>query len=178
MCAAEGDDGGGEEGGQEQQRQNSSQQQQQQPTGQLRRHKHRSLYRRLFGYVKEAWTGVKFALGTLLIVADSEFEDLETPLRYRPDSLETLCKATRFSQAELKRIYRGFKAECPTGLVKEETFKAIYAQFFPQGANTGQYAHYVFNTLDQDHTGILSFEVTIMLTPRYLFCISNNISCS
>lgn len=70
------------------------------------------------------------------LVADSELEDLETPPRYRPDSLESLCKATRFTQAEIKRIYRGFKAECPTGVVKEDTFKMIYAQFFPQG---GQY---------------------------------------
>ncbi|XP_068910792.1 Kv channel-interacting protein 4 isoform X2 [Tenebrio molitor] len=89
---------------------------------------------------------------------NSELEDLETPPRYRPDSLEALCKATRFTQAEIKRIYRGFKAECPTGVVKEETFKMIYSQFFPQGANTSQYAHYVFNTLDQDHSGLISFE--------------------
>ena len=27
-------------------------------------------------------------------------------------------------------------------------------------ANTSQYAHYVFNTLDHDHSGILSFEVS------------------
>ncbi|KAF5295579.1 hypothetical protein FQR65_LT10443 [Abscondita terminalis] len=90
---------------------------------------HRSrkpLYRRFFNYVRQAWTGVKFAL-------DSELEDLETPPRYRPDSLEALCRSTRFSEAEIKRIYRGFKAECPTGVVKEETFKMIYAQFFPQG---------------------------------------------
>lgn len=26
-------------------------------------------------------------------------------------------------------------------------------------ANTGLYAHYVFNTLDSDHSGIVSFEV-------------------
>ncbi|XP_018565548.1 Kv channel-interacting protein 4-like [Anoplophora glabripennis] len=89
---------------------------------------------------------------------NSELEDLETPPRYRPDSLEALCRATRFTQAEIKRIYRGFKAECPTGVVKEETFKMIYAQFFPQGANTSQYAHYVFNTLDQDRSGLISFE--------------------
>ncbi|XP_044258086.1 Kv channel-interacting protein 1-like isoform X1 [Tribolium madens] len=89
---------------------------------------------------------------------NSELEDLETPPRYRPDSLEALCKATRFTQAEIKRIYRGFKAECPTGVVKEETFKMIYSQFFPQGANTSQYAHYVFNTLDQQHSGLISFE--------------------
>lgn len=110
-----------------------------------------SFYKRLFNFVKQAWTGVKFAL-------DSEFEDLETPPRYRPDSLEALCRATRFTEAELKRIYRGFKAECPTGVVREDTFKGIYAQFFPQGANTSQYAHYVFNSLDQDRSGLLSFE--------------------
>ncbi|XP_074033352.1 A-type potassium channel modulatory protein KCNIP1 isoform X2 [Leptinotarsa decemlineata] len=89
---------------------------------------------------------------------NSELEDLETPPRYRPDSLESLCKATRFSEAEIKRIYRGFKAECPTGIVREDTFKMIYAQFFPQGVNSSQYAHYVFNTLDQDHSGLISFE--------------------
>ncbi|XP_043464475.1 Kv channel-interacting protein 1-like [Leptopilina heterotoma] len=88
---------------------------------------------------------------------DSEYEEEQIP-RYRPDSLASLCRATRFSEAELKRIYRGFKAQCPTGVVREETFKCIYSQFFPQGANASQYAHYVFNTLDQDHSGLLSFE--------------------
>ncbi|XP_015609076.1 Kv channel-interacting protein 1 isoform X2 [Cephus cinctus] len=91
----------------------------------------------------------------------SEYEEEQTP-RYRPDSLASLCRATRFTEAELKRIYRGFKAECPTGVVREETFKCIYSQFFPQGANTSQYAHYVFNTLDQDHSGLLSFEDFVM----------------
>lgn len=66
-------------------------------------------------------------------VLDSELEELETPIRYRPDSLSALCRTTRFSEAEIKRIYRGFKAECPTGVVREDTFKLIYAQFFPQG---------------------------------------------
>ncbi|XP_060526843.1 Kv channel-interacting protein 1-like isoform X1 [Cylas formicarius] len=111
----------------------------------------RPLHRRFFTYVREAWTGVKSAL-------DSELEDLETPPRYRPESLESLCRATRFTQDEIKRIYRGFKAECPTGVVREDTFKMIYAQFFPQGANSSQYAHFVFNTLDQDHSGLISFE--------------------
>lgn len=66
-------------------------------------------------------------------IADSEFEEHESTPRYRPESLRALCRATRFSEAELKRIYRGFKAECPTGMVREETFKAIYSQFFPNG---------------------------------------------
>lgn len=71
--------------------------------------------------------------------SDSELEELETTPRYRPDSLSALSRSTRFSEAEIKRIYRGFKAECPTGVVKEDTFKIIYAQFFPQG---GLYAYF------------------------------------
>lgn len=70
---------------------------------------------------------------------DSELEELETTPRYRPDSLSALSRSTRFSEAEIKRIYRGFKAECPTGVVKEDTFKIIYSQFFPQG---GLYAYF------------------------------------
>lgn len=69
---------------------------------------------------------------------DSELEEIETTPRYRPDSLGALSRSTRFSEAEIKRIYRGFKAECPSGVVKEDTFKIIYSQFFPQG---GLYAH-------------------------------------
>lgn len=128
------------------------------PQRRRRRHHHHSVYRRLLALVKSTWTGVKTALGIDQAVLDSEFEDLETPPRYRPDSLKALCRATRFTEAEIKRIYRGFKAECPTGVVREETFKGIYSQFFPQGANTSQYAHYVFNTLDHNHAGLLSFE--------------------
>lgn len=74
--------------------------------------------------------------------ADSELEELETTPRYRPDSLSALSRSTRFSEAEIKRIYRGFKAECPSGVVKEETFKIIYSQFFPQG---GLYAYFQFD---------------------------------
>ncbi|CAH0720138.1 unnamed protein product, partial [Brenthis ino] len=71
-----------------------------------------------------------------LTTADSELEELGEQLpRYRPDSIAALRRATRFSEPELKRLYRGFKAECPTGVVREETFKLIYSQFFPQGVN-------------------------------------------
>ncbi|XP_026685611.1 Kv channel-interacting protein 1 [Diaphorina citri] len=92
-------------------------------------------------------------------ISDSELEELgETPARYRPDSLQALSKATKFTEAEIKRIYRNFKAECPSGMVREDTFKGIYSQFFPQGANVSQYAHYVFKTMDHTQTGLLSFE--------------------
>ncbi|EEB13433.1 Calsenilin, putative [Pediculus humanus corporis] len=122
-----------------------------------KRRQNYSVYRRLLAIVKSTWTGVKTALGSSSS-SDLDFEESESPPRYRPDSLKSLCQATKFSESEIKRIYRGFKAECPTGVVREETFKGIYSQFFPQGANASQYAHYVFSTLDRNRSGILSFE--------------------
>ncbi|XP_060662333.1 class E basic helix-loop-helix protein 22 isoform X1 [Drosophila nasuta] len=132
------------------------------------RHRHRPLHRRLISYLRNLFQGsaAQNALTELLLALGciskhSELEEFETPARYRPDSLSALSRATRFTEDEIKRIYRGFKAECPTGVVKEDTFKVIYSQFFPQGgscANPTLYAHYVFNTLDQDHSGIVSFE--------------------
>ncbi|XP_037931612.1 uncharacterized protein LOC119666405 [Teleopsis dalmanni] len=116
------------------------------------RHRHRPLHRRFISYLRSLFQGSTAQ-------TDSELEEFETPARYRPDSLSALSRATRFTEDEIKRIYRGFKAECPTGVVKEDTFKVIYSQFFPQGANPTLYAHYVFNTLDQHHSGIVSFEL-------------------
>lgn len=66
---------------------------------------------------------------------DSEFDDLETPPRYRPESIQYFCRTTGFTESEIKKIYRNFKTECPTGLIKEDAFRGIYSQFFPQGGN-------------------------------------------
>lgn len=81
----------------------------------------------------------------------------ETEIRHKPECLEELCRLTKFSKKELQIIYRGFKQECPSGVVKEGTFQQIYAQFFPQG-DSNLYAHYVFNVFDQDQDGTVSFE--------------------
>ncbi|PBC34907.1 Kv channel-interacting protein [Apis cerana cerana] len=77
--------------------------------------------------------------------------------RHKPEELSTLAANTRFSRKEIQLIYRGFKQECPTGLVDEEAFKQIFSQFFPQG-DASQYAHYVFNTMKRKPSGKISFE--------------------
>ena len=41
-----------------------------------------------------------------------------------------------FSISEMKRIYRGFKTECPSGIITEEVFHGIYSRFFPHGGET------------------------------------------
>ncbi|KAM7162729.1 A-type potassium channel modulatory protein KCNIP1 isoform 1-T1 [Macrochelys suwanniensis] len=51
--------------------------------------------------------------------------------------------------------------ECPSGVVNEETFKQIYAQFFPHG-DASMYAHYLFNAFDTAQTGSVKFEGFVM----------------
>ncbi|KAF6103860.1 potassium voltage-gated channel interacting protein 3 [Phyllostomus discolor] len=87
--------------------------------------------------------------------SDSELE--LSMVRHQPEGLEQLQAQTKFTKKELQSLYRGFKNECPSGLVDEDTFKLIYAQFFPQGDAT-TYAHFLFNAFDADGNGAICFE--------------------
>ncbi|XP_048368894.1 calsenilin isoform X1 [Sphaerodactylus townsendi] len=87
--------------------------------------------------------------------SETEFE-LST-IRHQPEGLDQLQALTKFTKKELQSLYRGFKNECPSGLVDEETFKLIYSQFFPQGDAT-MYAHFLFNAFDVDRNGAIRFE--------------------
>ncbi|XP_015998399.2 calsenilin isoform X2 [Rousettus aegyptiacus] len=90
--------------------------------------------------------------------SDSSDSELElSTVRHQPEGLEQLQAQTKFTKKELQSLYRGFKNECPSGLVDEDTFKLIYAQFFPQGDAT-TYAHFLFNAFDADGNGAIHFE--------------------
>ncbi|MEJ1287597.1 hypothetical protein NN561_018618 [Cricetulus griseus] len=95
----------------------------------------------------------------LIDLSDDKIEDeLEmTMVCHRPEGLEQLEAQTNFTKRELQVLYRGFKNECPSGVVNEETFKQIYAQFFPHG-DASTYAHYLFNAFDTTQTGSVKFE--------------------
>ncbi|XP_068452364.1 calsenilin isoform X3 [Clinocottus analis] len=89
---------------------------------------------------------------------DSSDSDLElSTVRHQPEGLDQLQAQTKFTRKELQSLYRGFKNECPSGMVDEETFKTIYSQFFPQGDAT-TYAHFLFNAFDMDRNGSIRFE--------------------
>uniref|UniRef100_A0A3P8VDM6 Potassium voltage-gated channel interacting protein 1 n=1 Tax=Cynoglossus semilaevis TaxID=244447 RepID=A0A3P8VDM6_CYNSE len=106
---------------------------------------------------------VKFAVTLHRLVAgslkkDKDDDDLEmTMVCHRPEGLDQLEALTNFSKRELQVLYRGFKNECPSGVVNEETFKQIYSQFFPQG-DASTYAHYLFNAFDTTQSGSIKFE--------------------
>ncbi|XP_023184870.1 Kv channel-interacting protein 1 isoform X1 [Xiphophorus maculatus] len=134
------------------------------------------------GLVKFAFTLHKLVTGTL--IKDKADDDLEmTIVCHRPEGLDQLEAQTNFSKRELQVLYRGFKNECPSGVVNEETFKQIYSQFFPHGGedwasplllcrlisvyslpllsvapDASTYAHYLFNAFDTGHTGSIKFE--------------------
>ncbi|XP_070367827.1 calsenilin isoform X6 [Equus asinus] len=97
-------------------------------------------------------------LGPGTICSDSSDSELElSTVRHQPEGLDQLQAQTKFTKKELQSLYRGFKNECPTGLVDEDTFKLIYSQFFPQGDAT-TYAHFLFNAFDADGNGAIRFE--------------------
>jgi len=87
-----------------------------------------------------------------------EYEDLEIPQKYRPRDIQSMCQITGFSPASLRRLYRGFKNECPTGLMTEEAFREVFAKFFPSGATCSAYSHYVFSAMDPEDKGVVTFE--------------------
>ncbi|XP_032850107.1 Kv channel-interacting protein 2 isoform X6 [Tyto alba] len=67
-------------------------------------------------------------------IEDSVEDEFElSTVCHRPEGLEQLQEQTKFTRKELQVLYRGFKNECPSGIVNEENFKQIYSQFFPQG---------------------------------------------
>ncbi|XP_016328522.1 Kv channel-interacting protein 1-like [Sinocyclocheilus anshuiensis] len=93
---------------------------------------------------------------------DNIDDELEmTMVCHRPEGLEQLEAQTNFTKQELQVLYRGFKNECPSGVVNEETFKHIYAQFFPHG-DPSTYAHYLFNAFDTRNNGSIKFEDFVM----------------
>ncbi|XP_047676046.1 Kv channel-interacting protein 1 isoform X1 [Tachysurus fulvidraco] len=108
------------------------------------------------GLVKFAVSVHKLVTGTL--IKDRYDDDLEvTMVCHRPEGLDKLEAQTNFSKRELQELYRGFKNECPSGIVSEDTFKQIYSQFFPQG-DASTYAHYLFNAFDSGQSGSIKFE--------------------
>ncbi|KAG7322686.1 hypothetical protein KOW79_014032 [Hemibagrus wyckioides] len=94
--------------------------------------------------------------------SDKVDDELEmTMVCHRPEGLDQLEAQTNFTKQELQVLYRGFKNECPSGVVNEETFKHIYAQFFPHG-DASTYAHYLFNAFDTMNNGSIKFEDFVM----------------
>ena len=74
--------------------------------------------------------------------------------------------SSRFTVSEMKRIYRGFKTECPTGLITEEAFQGIYSRFFPHGGTV--HFHSIVSTLYKSNVKFLTPVLPAKM--RIFFC--------
>ena len=77
----------------------------------------------------------------------------------------------RFNQSEMKRLYRIFKSECPSGLITEEVFHNIFSKFFPLGAESynGKRNYERFSDI---HFTSCHDEVNIEAS--FVFCVDRN----
>uniref|UniRef100_A0AC35EX97 EF-hand domain-containing protein n=1 Tax=Panagrolaimus sp. PS1159 TaxID=55785 RepID=A0AC35EX97_9BILA len=78
-----------------------------------------------------------------------------------PEELQELETCTYFTKKELKKWYKDFVRDCPSGELKLEEFQSIYKQFFPNG-DPSKFAEFVFGVFDYNHDGHISFKEFIM----------------
>ena len=94
------------------------------------------------------------------------------PTSHRPESVVSLTSKTGFTNTQIRRLYRGFKSECPSGILTEQCFHRIYSSFFPgreisYNESLCSFTHYLFSLMDNKSQGFITFEVaasTLTLT--------------
>uniref|UniRef100_A0A183BZA2 alpha-1,2-Mannosidase n=1 Tax=Globodera pallida TaxID=36090 RepID=A0A183BZA2_GLOPA len=73
------------------------------------------------------------------------------------EQIRTLAKQTHFTEKEIRQWYRGFRRDCPNGMLTEVGFQKIYKQFFPQG-DPIDFSIYVFKVYDENQDGAIEFD--------------------
>ncbi|KAI6187829.1 Kv channel-interacting protein 1-like isoform X2 [Aphelenchoides besseyi] len=95
-------------------------------------------------------------------------DDLDlTPLPYyRPESIEDIIEKTKFTKREVQFYYRSFKQvpreSCKSNDKYLSCVQRFIPTFFPQSSNCNRYANLVFNSLDSDGRGHITFEEFII----------------
>ncbi|KAL0133728.1 hypothetical protein PUN28_000999 [Cardiocondyla obscurior] len=89
-------------------------------------------------------------------ITENILEDEKHSSYIFPEQLSILTWRTGFSKDEIRKLYRTFKQLCPKGCVTSGDLKPAYAKLFPLG-DPAKYAQIVFNSVDRDGDGIVSF---------------------
>ncbi|TPP55759.1 Neuron-specific calcium-binding protein hippocalcin [Fasciola gigantica] len=72
------------------------------------------------------------------------------------EEIKKLATKTHFTEAQIRRWYKDFLKDCPSGLLNRSTFLSMYTQFFPDGKARQFYEH-LFRTFDADASGNIDF---------------------
>jgi len=72
------------------------------------------------------------------------------------EDLEFLLKNSKFSEKDIRELYKGFIEDCPNGKLTPMKFQQMYSLFSPSG-NVEQFSDYVFRSFDIDHDGFIDF---------------------
>ncbi|ELU07447.1 hypothetical protein CAPTEDRAFT_226463 [Capitella teleta] len=76
----------------------------------------------------------------------------------RPEALTDLEDSTSLSAEEIRRFYKEFMKDCPSGrmTMSLDDFQKVYARIFPEG-DAKKFASHVFKHLDGDASGRIDF---------------------
>jgi len=72
------------------------------------------------------------------------------------EDLDFLLKNSKFSEKDIRDLYKSFIEDCPNGKFTPLKFQQMYSLFFPSG-NVEQFSDYVFRSFDIDHDGFIDF---------------------
>lgn len=72
------------------------------------------------------------------------------------EDLNFLKSNTCFTEKQIKKWYKGFIKDCPSGQLCRKKFIEVYSGFFPDG-NADEFCTHVFRTFDKDNSGIIDF---------------------
>jgi neurocalcin delta len=79
------------------------------------------------------------------------------PTKLSKEDVEYLLNNTSYSRTQIKKWYRGFMKDCPSGQLTRRRFLSIYRNLFPDG-RAGAFYEHVFRTLDEDGSGTIDFK--------------------
>jgi hypothetical protein len=85
----------------------------------------------------------------------------KTQSKLSTEKVRDLSLKTRFNQKDISNWFKGFNKDFPKGYIEKQEFHLIYKQYFPFG-DPLKYASFVFDFLDIDNDGKLSFEEFIV----------------
>lgn len=79
------------------------------------------------------------------------------------DDIEYLRKNTRYDEKEIKEWYKGFKADCPDGILDKTQVLDMYSMILPAG-NANVFVDQIFRIFDKDGNGSIDFKEFMMAT--------------